>query len=67
MYKSGMEHSVLMVLPSGVYQYRFIVDGEQRYIPDLPHTQDEMGFISNLLDVHVSIHQFFPVFLSLKS
>ncbi|KAH7667307.1 5'-AMP-activated protein kinase regulatory beta subunit protein [Dioscorea alata] len=52
MYKSGMEHSILMVLPSGVYRYRFIVDGEQRYIPDLPHTEDEMGFISNLLDVH---------------
>lgn len=50
--RSGKDHSILLVLPSGVYQYRFIVDGEWRYIPDLPSTADGMGGIVNLLDVH---------------
>lgn len=43
-----------MVLPSGVFRYKFIVDGEVRYIPDLPSESDEMGHVCNLLDVHVS-------------
>ncbi|XP_008810797.1 SNF1-related protein kinase regulatory subunit beta-1-like [Phoenix dactylifera] len=50
--RSGKVHSILLVLPSGVYQYKFIVDGERRYIPDLPCITDEMGQITNLLDVH---------------
>lgn len=50
--RSGKDHSILLVLPSGVYQYKFIVDGEWRYIPDLPCVADHMGHISNLLDVH---------------
>lgn len=54
--RSGKDHSILLVLPSGVYQYKFIVDGELRYIPDLPCVADEKGCPSNLLDVHVCIH-----------
>ncbi|XP_010907921.1 SNF1-related protein kinase regulatory subunit beta-1 [Elaeis guineensis] len=50
--RSGKVHSILLVLPSGVYQYKFIIDGEIRYIPDLPCITDEMGQITNLLDVH---------------
>ncbi|KAI4305857.1 hypothetical protein L6164_029193 [Bauhinia variegata] len=50
--RSGKDHSILMVLPPGVYHYKFIVDGDQRYIPDLPHVADEMGHICNLLDVN---------------
>ncbi|OVA13785.1 5-AMP-activated protein kinase [Macleaya cordata] len=50
--RSGKDHSILLVLPSGIYQYKFIVDGEWRYIPDLPCIADEMGRIHNLLDVH---------------
>ncbi|KAL6009808.1 galactose metabolism-related protein [Asimina triloba] len=50
--RSGKDHSILLVLPSGIYQYKFIVDGEWRYIPDLPNAADEMGCISNLLDVN---------------
>ncbi|KAF6163891.1 hypothetical protein GIB67_024746 [Kingdonia uniflora] len=50
--RSGKDHSILLVLPSGIYQYKFIVDGEWRYIPDFPCITDEMGRISNLLDVH---------------
>lgn len=56
MQRSGKDHAILMVLPSGVYQYKFIVDGQLKYIPDLPFVSDEMGNITNLLDVHVSIY-----------
>ncbi|GFZ20595.1 5'-AMP-activated protein kinase beta-2 subunit protein [Actinidia rufa] len=31
--RSGKDHSILLVLPSGIYHYKFIVDGVQRYIP----------------------------------
>ncbi|XP_065018381.1 SNF1-related protein kinase regulatory subunit beta-1-like [Musa acuminata AAA Group] len=50
--RSGKDHAILMVLPSGVYRYKFIVDGQLKYIPDLPFVSDEMGNITNLLDVH---------------
>jgi 5'-AMP-activated protein kinase regulatory beta subunit len=50
--KSGKDHSILLVLPSGIYHYKFIVDGEVRYIPDLPSVSDEMGRVCNVLDVH---------------
>ncbi|MBA0719891.1 hypothetical protein Golax_007538 [Gossypium laxum] len=53
--RSGKDHSTLLVLPSGIYHYKFIVDGEWRYTPDLPFIADEMGRICNLLDVHVCI------------
>ncbi|XP_028758080.1 SNF1-related protein kinase regulatory subunit beta-1-like isoform X3 [Neltuma alba] len=50
--RAGKDHSVVMVLPSGLYHYKFIVDGEQRYIPELPYVADEMGCVCNLLDVN---------------
>ncbi|XP_059624931.1 SNF1-related protein kinase regulatory subunit beta-1 [Cornus florida] len=50
--KSGKDYSILLVLPLGIYHYKFIVDGEWRYIPDLPFVADEMGRVCNLLDVH---------------
>ncbi|KAL4203411.1 hypothetical protein AMTRI_Chr01g127790 [Amborella trichopoda] len=50
--RAGKDHVLLFVLPSGVYHYRFIVDGEWRYIPELPYETDEMGHLSNVLDVH---------------
>lgn len=50
--RSGKDHSILLVLPSGIYHYKFMVDGEFRYIPDLPSVDDEMGNVCNLLDVH---------------
>ncbi|XP_057801840.1 SNF1-related protein kinase regulatory subunit beta-1 [Salvia miltiorrhiza] len=50
--RSGKDHSILLVLPSGIFRYRFIVDGEVRYIPDLPTETDQTGHICNLLDVH---------------
>jgi hypothetical protein len=53
--KSGKDHTILLMLSSGVHRYRFIVDGERRFIPDLPCETDNMGQIVNLVDVHVSI------------
>ncbi|GMI94284.1 hypothetical protein like AT5G21170 [Hibiscus trionum] len=50
--RSGKDHSILLVLPSGIYHYKFIVDGEWRYMPDLPFVANEMGHVCNLLDVH---------------
>ncbi|KAB5520116.1 hypothetical protein DKX38_024435 [Salix brachista] len=50
--RSGKDHSILLVLPSGIYHYKLIVDGESKYIPDLPSVTDEMGCVCNLLDVH---------------
>lgn len=63
MQRGGKDHSILIVLPSGIYHYRFIVDGEQRYIPDLPYVADEMGNVCNLLDVNVCIFFFSFLFL----
>ncbi|KAL8137262.1 hypothetical protein V2J09_003263 [Rumex salicifolius] len=48
---SGKEYSIMKVLPSGVYRYRFIVDGEWRYSPELPWAQDESGNYYNILDL----------------
>ncbi|XVE59111.1 hypothetical protein DITRI_Ditri05aG0019100 [Diplodiscus trichospermus] len=50
--RSGKDHSVLLVLPSGIYHYKFIVDGKWRYMPDLPFVADEMGNVCNVLDVN---------------
>ncbi|KAK4369301.1 hypothetical protein RND71_013093 [Anisodus tanguticus] len=47
--------SVMKVLPSGVYHYRFIVDGQWRYAPDLPCERDDTGNVFNVLDLQDSI------------
>ncbi|XP_076934779.1 SNF1-related protein kinase regulatory subunit beta-2-like [Bidens hawaiensis] len=49
--RSGKDFIILKILPSGVYQYRFIVDGQWRYSPDVPWTQDEAGNTYNILDL----------------
>ncbi|CAL1366665.1 unnamed protein product [Linum trigynum] len=52
MQRTGKDHSILLVLPLGIYHYKFIVDGEWRYTPDLPFVADEMGSVCNVLDVN---------------
>ncbi|KAJ8770582.1 hypothetical protein K2173_018073 [Erythroxylum novogranatense] len=49
--RSGKDYSILKVLPSGVYQYKFVVDGQCRYAPDLPWAQDDTGNAYNILDL----------------
>ncbi|KAK7411663.1 hypothetical protein VNO78_03098 [Psophocarpus tetragonolobus] len=41
--RSCKDHSILIVVPQDMYHYRFVVDAEERYIPDLPNVADEMG------------------------
>lgn len=50
--RTGKDHSILLVLPSDIYHYKFIVDGQSRYTPDLPFVSDEAGNVCNLLNVH---------------
>ncbi|XP_015958971.1 SNF1-related protein kinase regulatory subunit beta-2 isoform X1 [Arachis duranensis] len=49
--RSGKDFTIMKVLPSGVYQFRFIVDGQWRYAPDLPWAQDDAGITYNVLDL----------------
>ncbi|XP_047317755.1 SNF1-related protein kinase regulatory subunit beta-2-like [Impatiens glandulifera] len=51
LHRSGKDFSVMKVLPSGVYHYRFIVDGQWRYSSDKPWAQDENGLAFNILDL----------------
>ncbi|KAK9285929.1 hypothetical protein L1049_025131 [Liquidambar formosana] len=49
--KSGEHFIIMKMLTSGVYRYRFIVDGQWRYDQNLPRTQDDMGHVHNILDL----------------
>ena len=51
--RSGKDFTIMKVLPSGVYQYRFIVDGQWKYLPDMPWIHDEAGNPCNILDLQV--------------
>eukprot|EP00873_Tetraselmis_striata_P010812 jgi/Tetstr1/431076/TSEL_020793.t1 len=45
-------HTLVKLLTPGVYQYKFIVDGEWRYAADQPAIMDEMGNVNNVVEVH---------------
>ncbi|KAM7263309.1 hypothetical protein ACFE04_000992 [Oxalis oulophora] len=49
--RSGKDFTIMKVLPSGVYQYRFIVDGQGRYASEIPWAQDDSGNAYNILDL----------------
>ncbi|KAK7292486.1 hypothetical protein RIF29_08267 [Crotalaria pallida] len=49
--RSGKDFAIMKVLPSGVYHYRFIVDGQSRFTPDLPSSRDDAGNAFNILDL----------------
>uniref|UniRef100_A0A2P2KIZ9 5'-AMP-activated protein kinase beta-2 subunit n=1 Tax=Rhizophora mucronata TaxID=61149 RepID=A0A2P2KIZ9_RHIMU len=51
--RAGKDYTIMKMLPSGVYQYRFIVDGQWRYAPDLPWAQDDVSNAYNILDLQV--------------
>lgn len=53
--RSGKDFIIMKVLPPGVYQFRFIVDGEWRYAPDTQWVSDDLGNAYNILDVQVNI------------
>jgi len=54
--RSGKDFAIMKVLPSGVYQFRFIVDGLKRYTPDSPWARDDAGNAYNILDLQVLFH-----------
>ncbi|KAL5861708.1 hypothetical protein ACOSQ4_003004 [Xanthoceras sorbifolium] len=47
----GKDFTIMKMLPSGVYHYRFIVDERLRYAPDLPWECDDTGNAYNILDL----------------
>lgn len=49
--RSGKDFTIMKVLPSGVYRYRFIVDGQRRHSPDVAFVTDEAGNYYNVLDL----------------
>ncbi|PSC67363.1 SNF1-related kinase regulatory subunit beta-2 isoform B [Micractinium conductrix] len=51
MQRSGKDFTLVKLLPPGVYQYKFIVDGQWRHDPNLPSMYDDMGNINNVLEV----------------
>mmetsp|Transcript_14251 Transcript_14251/g.46794 ORF Transcript_14251/g.46794 Transcript_14251/m.46794 type:complete len:278 (-) Transcript_14251:108-941(-) len=51
MAKTEKDFTAVKLLHPGVYQYKFIVDGEWRYAPDQPAMYDEMGNVNNVVEV----------------
>ncbi|XP_022883868.1 SNF1-related protein kinase regulatory subunit beta-2-like [Olea europaea var. sylvestris] len=51
MRRTREEFVVMRKIPAGVYQYRFIVDRQWRYAPDIPWELDGSGNACNILDV----------------
>lgn len=50
---SGHDFSIVKVLNVGVYHYRFVVDGQWTFAPDLPHERDNVGNEFNILELKV--------------
>ncbi|KAG8642201.1 SNF1-related protein kinase regulatory subunit beta-2 isoform X2 [Manihot esculenta] len=51
LHKVGKDFVILKMLPSSVFHYRFIVDDQLRYAPELPWECDDSGTAYNILDV----------------
>eukprot|EP00879_Flechtneria_rotunda_P003348 GHRR01003575.1.p1 GENE.GHRR01003575.1~~GHRR01003575.1.p1 ORF type:complete len:273 (+),score=72.07 GHRR01003575.1:199-1017(+) len=49
--KTGRDFTVIKLLPPGVYQYKFIVDGDWKYDPNQPAMYDEIGNVNNVIEV----------------
>lgn len=48
----GCDHHICFFLVPGVYRYRFVVDGEPRFNPDLPSETDDKGNVVNILVIN---------------
>ena len=51
--QSGKDFTIIKLLPPGVYQYKFIVDGIWRYDVNQACMYDEMGNVNNVIEVQV--------------
>eukprot|EP00877_Chromochloris_zofingiensis_P004634 jgi/Chrzof1/14171/Cz08g28030.t1 len=49
--RTGKDFTVIKLLPPGVYQYKFIVDGDWKYDPNQPAMYDEMNNVNNAIEV----------------
>jgi 5'-AMP-activated protein kinase, regulatory beta subunit len=49
--KSGNDYTIVKLLSPGVYQYKFIVDGEWQYDPSQPAMYDERNNVNNVIEV----------------
>jgi 5'-AMP-activated protein kinase, regulatory beta subunit len=49
--RSGKDFTIIKLLAPGVYQYKYIVDGQWRYAPNLPAMYDDIGNINNVIEV----------------
>lgn len=47
----GADHSTVLSLPVGTYQYKFIVDGNWKHSPALPCETDQHGNVNNCINV----------------
>ncbi|CAN0927204.1 SNF1-related protein kinase regulatory subunit beta-2 [Linum grandiflorum] len=53
--RSGKDFMVMKLLPSGIYHYRFIVDENLTYAPELPWECDDSGIAYNVLNVQDNV------------
>ena len=51
MQRQGRDYTLVKLLPPGVYQYKFVVDGAWRYAPDQPAMYDEDANVNNVIEV----------------
>jgi len=51
--RSGPDFTLVKLLPPGVHQYKFVVDGAWRYAPDAPAAYDDAGNVNNVVEVRV--------------
>jgi 5'-AMP-activated protein kinase regulatory beta subunit len=51
MHRNGKDFTVIKLMQPGVYQYKFIVDGEWKYAPEQPAMYDERGNVNNVVEV----------------
>eukprot|EP01026_Neomeris_dumetosa_P068930 TRINITY_DN67813_c0_g1_i3.p1 TRINITY_DN67813_c0_g1~~TRINITY_DN67813_c0_g1_i3.p1 ORF type:complete len:161 (+),score=11.69 TRINITY_DN67813_c0_g1_i3:107-589(+) len=46
---NGKEFTIIKLLPPGVYQYKYKIDGEWRYDPNKPAVYDDDGNVNNTI------------------
>lgn len=52
------EYSAVLSLPVGLYQYKFVVDGNWQHNPSLPTTTDAHGNLNNIADVKPHVPEY---------
>lgn len=51
LHQHGTDFTIVKLLLPGVYQYKFIVDGEWKYAPEQPAMYDDQGNVNNVIEV----------------